>query len=112
LPIGLATSAGDFSSIRRFPNQDQKNIAPWSSFDGGGQTLRGAEGARPPRRRRREFLRICGGVNDSFGCERAAREEEMRELLARSPYSINRDNPSASRAPAISRSRATTKNAA
>jgi pimeloyl-ACP methyl ester carboxylesterase len=36
VPIGLASFAGDFQSIRRFADRDHKNIASWHTYDVGG----------------------------------------------------------------------------
>ena len=36
VPIGLASFAGDFQSIRRFVDRDHKNVASWNVYDVGG----------------------------------------------------------------------------
>jgi hypothetical protein len=36
VPIGLASFAGDFQSIRRFAERDHRNIVQWHGYDVGG----------------------------------------------------------------------------
>ena len=36
VPIGLASFANDFKSIRRFAERDHRNIVQWNTYDVGG----------------------------------------------------------------------------